>query len=89
MPLRGAPFHILQELPERFDRRMEKVRPGDFVSYDTTAPSGHAVIFTGWLRDEQNKIVGFKYFSSNLGGTKGVGYGQGKFSDSNGGNQNG
>jgi hypothetical protein len=62
---------------------LEKVRPGDFLSYDTTAPGGHAVIFIGWLRDEQNKIVGLKYFSSNLGGTHGVGYGQGKFSDSN------
>jgi hypothetical protein len=64
---------------------LEKCRPGDFLSYDTTAPGGHAVIFVGWLRDEQNKIVGLKYFSSNLGGTHGVGYGQGKFSDSNGG----
>ena len=27
--------------------------------------------------------VGFKYFSSNLSGTHGVGYGQGRFSDSN------
>jgi hypothetical protein len=64
---------------------LEKVRPGDFLSYDTTAPGGHAVIFIGWLRDEQNKIIGLKYFSSNLSGTHGVGYGQGKFSDSNGG----
>jgi hypothetical protein len=64
---------------------LEKCRPGDFISYDTTAPGGHAVIFVGWERDEQNKIVGLKYFSSNLGGTHGVGYGQGKFSDSNGG----
>ena len=30
-----------------------------------------------WIRDAQNKIVGMKYFSSNLSGTKGVGYGQG------------
>lgn len=61
---------------------LERVRPGDFLSYDTTKPGGHAVIFVGWLRDEQNKIVGLKYFSSNLSGTKGVGYGQGHFSDS-------
>jgi hypothetical protein len=61
---------------------LEKVRPGDFLSYDTTAPGGHSCIFIEWQRDEQNKIVGLKYFSSNLSGSKGVGYGQGKFSDS-------
>ncbi len=32
---------------------------------------------------EKGKIVGLKYFSSNLSGTHGVGYGQGRFSDSN------
>ena len=64
---------------------LEKVRPGDFLSYDTTAPGGHSCIFIEWQRDEQKKIVGIKYFSSNLSGSKGVGYGQGKFSDTNGG----
>jgi hypothetical protein len=63
----------------------EKVRPGDFLSYDTTPPGGHSVIFIDWLRDEQSKIIGLKYFSSNLSGSKGVGYGQGRFSDSNNG----
>jgi len=63
----------------------EKVRPGDFLSYDTTPPGGHSVVFIDWLRDEQKKIIGLKYFSSNLSGSKGVGYGQGKFSDSNNG----
>ena len=61
----------------------EQVRAGDFLSYSTTPPGGHAVIFIEWLRDEQHKIVGFKYFSSNLGGTHGVGYGSGHFSDAN------
>jgi len=63
----------------------EKVRAGDFLSYSTTPAGGHAVIFIDWIRDEQKKIIGMKYFSSNLSGTKGVGYGQGKFSDSNNG----
>lgn len=63
----------------------EDARPGDFLSYSTTPAGGHAVIFMGWLRDEQNKIVGLKYFSSNLSGTHGVGYGQAHFSDSNNG----
>ena len=61
----------------------EAVRPGDFLSYDTTPAGGHSVVFIDWLRDEQNKIIGFKYFSSNLSGTHGVGYGSGKFSDVN------
>lgn len=88
----------------------EQVRPGDFLSYSTTPPGGHSVVFIDWLREEpsastsspgaqarersatatrpagpngKGKIVGLKYFSSNLGGTKGVGYGQGRFSDSN------
>jgi hypothetical protein len=61
---------------------LEQVKSGDFLSYSTTPPGGHAVIFINWMRDEQNKIVGFKYFSSNLSGTHGVGYGSGHFSDS-------
>jgi hypothetical protein len=62
---------------------LEQVKPGDFLSYSTTPPGGHSVIFIDWIRDDQKKIVGFKYFSSNLSGTHGVGYGQGRFSDSN------
>lgn len=63
----------------------EDARPGDFLSYSTTPPGGHSVIFIDWLRDDAGKIVGLKYFSSNLSGSKGVGYGQGKFSDANNG----
>jgi len=62
----------------------EQVRPGDFLSYSTTPSGGHSVIFIDWLRDDEKKIIGFKYFSSNLSGTHGVGYGSGKFSDSSG-----
>ena len=62
---------------------LEDARPGDFLSYSTTPSGGHSVIFIDWVRDEQNKIVGMKYFSSNLSGSHGVGYGSGRFSDSN------
>jgi len=62
---------------------LDNVRPGDFLSYDNKPSGGHSCIFIDWLRDDQNKIVGLKYFSSNLSGSKGVGYGQGLFSDSN------
>jgi hypothetical protein len=61
----------------------EDARPGDFLSYSTTPSGGHAVVFIDWLRDENKKITGLKYFSSNLSGTRGVGYGSGHFSDSN------
>lgn len=64
---------------------LEDVRPGDFLSYSTTPPGGHSVIFINWLRDDTNQIVGFKYFSSNLSGTHGVGYGRTHFSDANNG----
>jgi hypothetical protein len=59
----------------------DEVRSGDFLSYSSAPSGGHSVIFIDWLRDEQNQIIGLKYFSSNLGGSKGVGYGSGKFSD--------
>ena len=62
---------------------LEQVRPGDFLSYSTTPAGGHSVIFIDWIRDPQNKIVGLKYFSSNLSGSHGIGYGSGRFSDSN------
>lgn len=58
----------------------EEARPGDFLSYSTTPSGGHSVIFTGWLRDTENKIVGLKYFSSNLS-TDGIRAGQAHFSD--------
>jgi len=61
----------------------EQVRPGDFLSYSTTPAGGHSVVFIDWLRDDQQKIIGLKYFSSNLSGTHGVGYGSGRFSDAN------
>ncbi len=63
----------------------EQVRPGDFLSYSTTPPGGHSVIFIDWLRDDRKKIIGLKYFSSNLSGTHGVGYGAARFSDANNG----
>lgn len=60
----------------------EDARPGDFGDYSTTPAGGHAIIFIDWIRNDEKKIVGLKYFSSNLSGTRGVGYGQAMFSDS-------
>lgn len=64
---------------------LEDARPGDFADYSTAPAGGHSVIFIDWLRDDDGNIVGLKYFSSNLSGTRGVGYGQAKFSDVNNG----
>ncbi len=62
---------------------LEDARPGDFGDYSTAPAGGHSIIFIDWLRDGDGHIVGMKYFSSNLSGTKGVGYGQGLFADAN------
>jgi hypothetical protein len=62
---------------------LEQVRPGDFISYDSAPAGGHSVIFIDWMRNPENKIVGMKFFSSNSAGKGGVGYGSGRFSDSN------
>jgi hypothetical protein len=64
----------------------EDAKSGDFTCYSTTPAGGHSVVFIGWLRDDSSdpkKITGMKYFSSNLSGTHGVGFGQGHFSDCN------
>jgi hypothetical protein len=64
---------------------LEDARPGDLGDYSTTRPGGHSIIFVDWIRDDAGKITGLKYFSSNLSGTRGVGYGKGTFSDCNNG----
>jgi hypothetical protein len=80
-PRRGIVAYGLGEAITDF----EDARPGDFADYSTTPAGGHSVIFIDWLRDEAGRIVGMKYFSSNLSGTHGVGYGEGRFSDANNG----
>jgi len=55
----------------------EDARPGDFLSYSTTPAGGHSVIFMGWLRDDQNHIIGLRYFSSNLSSNS-IGFGRTK-----------
>ena len=61
---------------------LEEARSGDFLSYDFAPSGGHSTIFIEWMRDEQKKIVGLKFFSSNSAGVGGVGYGSARFSDS-------
>jgi len=51
--------------------KLEDARPGDFLDFSRNNKTGHSVVFVDWIKDDQGKITGFKYFSSN---SKGVGY---------------
>jgi hypothetical protein len=75
---RGITSYGLGRAISNFD----DVHAGDFISYDATPSGGHSVVFIDWIHNDENRITGFKYFSSNLSGTHGVGYGSGRFSDS-------
>ncbi len=59
----------------------EEARAGDFMDLSRNNGTGHSVIFIEWKRDEEGRITGLKYFSSNSGG---VGYLTEYFSDSGG-----
>ncbi len=60
---------------------LEDAQAGDYLDYSRNNKSGHSVIFIEWKRDSDNKITGFKYFSSN---SRGVGYGTEYFEDCGG-----
>ena len=77
-PQRGIEAYGLGRAIKNF----EEAKAGDFADYSCTPPGGHSVIFIEWLRDEAGKIVGLKYFSSNLG--SGLGYQTTRFSDCGG-----
>jgi hypothetical protein len=47
--------------------------PGDFIQIWRNHGSGHSVIFIDWERDDEGKITGLKYWSTQPA-TKGVGY---------------
>lgn len=51
---------------------LEELRAGDFIDLSRENNSGHTVVFLNWIR-EGNKIIGFKYWSSQ-GSTKGISY---------------
>ncbi len=59
----------------------EEAKPGDFCDFSRNNKTGHSVIFIGWERDPEGKIVGMEYFSSN---SRGVGFQTEYFSDSGG-----
>ncbi|MFJ3483248.1 hypothetical protein ACIPL1_07660 [Pseudomonas sp. NPDC090202] len=58
----------------------QRAKSGDFVYFNRTSGTGHAVIFINYL-DSQGKItknanesIGFRYFSAQKNGTNGMGY---------------
>ncbi len=52
---------------------LDKASAGDFVQIWRNSGSGHSVIFNEWERNDQGKITGLKYWSSQ-GATDGIGY---------------
>ena len=59
----------------------EEAKAGDFMDLSRNNKTGHSVIFINWVRDDDDNIIGLKYFSSN---SAGVGYATEHFSDSGG-----
>ncbi|MDR5658790.1 hypothetical protein RH915_04735 [Serpentinicella sp. ANB-PHB4] len=52
--------------------RLEDARTGDFIDFSRENNTGHTAVFMDWVR-EGNKIVGFRYWSSQ-GTTNGISY---------------
>ncbi len=58
----------------------DTAKPGDFVYFNRTNGSGHAVIFYGYLGATGQPVLdskdasGFRYFSAQQGGTNGFGF---------------
>lgn len=44
---------------------LSEVEKGDFVQLWRHSGSGHTVIFIQWVKDTEDKIIGFEYWSSN------------------------
>lgn len=46
---------------------LSEVQAGDFVQLWRFNGSGHTVIFINWVKDTNDQIIGFNYWSSNYG----------------------
>jgi hypothetical protein len=44
--------------------KFEQTRPGDFLQFWRRDNSGHSCIFLNWVRDDEDKIIGFHYWGS-------------------------
>jgi len=61
----------------------EEIQDGDFVQFWRHSGSGHSVIFQKWVRDAEDAITGFQYWSSQRS-TQGIGSATEYFGDSSG-----
>lgn len=76
-PQKGITLYGLGRIIDDWD----DARPGDFCDFSRNNKSGHSVVFVEWTRNEEGRIIGLKYFSSNRSG---VGYATEHFSDTGG-----
>ena len=60
---------------------IEDLLPGDFIDFSRENNTGHVGIFLNWIR-EGNKIIGFRYWSSQ-GSTNGIDYNEEYFNITN------
>lgn len=51
----------------------ESVRAGDFIDFNRSNGTGHTAVFLEWIRDNNNSIIGIKYWSSQES-TNGINY---------------
>jgi len=58
--LANAGIHISND-----NNSLETMQPGDFINLSRDPPSGHSVVFIGWIRDNSNAIIGLRYFGCN------------------------
>jgi hypothetical protein len=63
-------------------KNFEDARFGDFLQFWRTSGSGHSVLFVKWIRDENNNIKGFQYWSAQKK-TNGIGYSEEHFEGEN------
>ena len=66
----------------------ETAQPGDFINFNRTYGSGHAAVFLGYLKDNEEftleydeDVIGFRYFSAQQSGVAGLDYRNAYFHD--------
>lgn len=63
-PAKGIEYYGLGKIIDNW----EDAKPGDFGDISRDNKTGHSIVFIGWVRDAEGKIVGMDYFSSQGGG---------------------
>lgn len=73
--------HTLARFGLGDEKRFRDLDPGDFINFNRTNRTGHAVVFLGYLRPDQtltdqysDEVVGFRYFSAQGRGRADAGF---------------